>query len=156
MFYATARSVREERSKQRYALQDFSNIRVSLVRGKGGWKIGSVESSGNFFTLAGSRKKRTAVTTIIKLVRQFVHGEESHPFIFSDLKNGLLELTKTKDEQLQNIVDIFTLRFLSKLGYIAGESSHKEFFESEKWYELKDLPKSVYTAIDKAKKESHL
>ena len=39
MLYATARSVREERSKQRYALQDFSHITVTLVKGKGGWCI---------------------------------------------------------------------------------------------------------------------
>jgi len=55
MIWASARSVREERSKQRYALQDFSLIRVSLVKGKSGWRIGSVEATCNPFMEARSR-----------------------------------------------------------------------------------------------------
>lgn len=50
MLYADARSVRLEKSKQRQALQDFSLIKVSLVKGKAGWKIGSVSEVQNYYT----------------------------------------------------------------------------------------------------------
>ena len=48
MVWADARSVRLEKSKQRSALTDFSVVRISLVRGKAGWKIGSVIAQQNF------------------------------------------------------------------------------------------------------------
>ncbi|MEX2341217.1 MAG: recombination protein O N-terminal domain-containing protein, partial [Candidatus Paceibacterota bacterium] len=53
MLWAAAKSVREERSRQRFALQDFSLIRASLIKGKSGWRIGSVESDRNYFTGEG-------------------------------------------------------------------------------------------------------
>ena len=38
MVLAAARSVREEKSRQRYALQEFALVRVSLIKGKSGWR----------------------------------------------------------------------------------------------------------------------
>lgn len=82
MIYATARSVREERSRQRYALQDFSLVRISLVRGKSGWRIGSVESLQNFYRHAPDQSTRRAVVYIIKLLRRFVPSEGALPEVF--------------------------------------------------------------------------
>ena len=55
MIYAHAKSVREERSKQRYALQVCSHVRVTLIRGKSGWKIAGVEPQQNLYALATTR-----------------------------------------------------------------------------------------------------
>jgi len=70
MLFATAKSVREEVSKQRQALQDFSRIRVSLVKGKTGWRIGSVESLRNDFSAAYDRETRGSVVSLYRLLRR--------------------------------------------------------------------------------------
>ena len=49
MIDARAAGVREERSKMRYALQPFSSVRVTFVRGRREWRITGVEPERNFF-----------------------------------------------------------------------------------------------------------
>ena len=72
MLYATAKSVREERSKQRFALQDFSLINVSLIKGKQGWRVGSVEAEVNYFTKSEERLARGSVVLLFKTLRRFI------------------------------------------------------------------------------------
>ena len=55
MVYAHAKSVREERSKQRYALQVCSHIRATLIRGKSDWKIAGVDPLQNFYAQTTTR-----------------------------------------------------------------------------------------------------
>lgn len=157
MVLATARSVREERSKQRYALQDFSFIRVSLVRGKGGWRIGSVENSGNVFSAAQTRAARAAVLRIVKLLRQFVHGEESHPALYDDVRAALTTLPALGAEQVPHLAAACTLRMLHKLGYIAAHDEYRAVLESDNWTDAPlPLPEKAERAIEAAQKASHL
>jgi recombinational DNA repair protein (RecF pathway) len=123
MLYATARSVREERSKQRYALQVFSRITVSLVRGKSGWRIGSVEPLANVFSAASSRSVRGSIVTIIKLIRQYVHGEEPQISLYDEVTTGLVFLaTLPEDVHRTAWEDFIKVRILYQLGYIAPPS----------------------------------
>lgn len=152
MLWATARSVREERSRQRFALQDFSLIRVSLVRGKGGWKIGSVECERNYFgeTDGTAREARGAITSIIRLLRQFVHGEISHPQLFEDTKTAL------NNSRSLSVIEIFTLRLLHHLGYVAVTNDLNDYLSIEKWYDLPALSPKTLALVDRAKQFSHL
>lgn len=160
MVWATARSVREERSKQRYALQDFSRIRVSLVKGKSGWRIGSVEAQGNPFMEAESREKRTLVNYIVRQLRRYVHGEVELPRVFDDA-----DLLLTKDSLAQfegeRLQQLFSLRLLAHLGYVAVEPSWKNLTEAETISDalllLKDdMVASIQKAVEKGAKASHL
>lgn len=127
MLFATARSVREERSKQRYALQDFSLIRVSLIRGKTGWRIGSVETEKNFYSEAGTRSARGSVVALFKTLRRFIQGEEATPELFDFCLESSNYLTKEIDKR--NRVDLLVqLKVLSVLGYV--EKTHR--IESKK------------------------
>ena len=49
LLVATAKSVREERSKLRYGLQPFSISNISLVRGKESWRITNATLSSSLF-----------------------------------------------------------------------------------------------------------
>lgn len=129
MIWATARSVREERSKQRYALQDFSLIRVSLVKGKSGWRIGSVEAEGNPFMQARSRSERAHVKNTIALIRRYIHGEQSVAGAFADAKE-VLEMSR--ESQLFDVVGLlFTARLLHELGYISKSIHTTTMFQSK-------------------------
>lgn len=130
MVWASARSVREERSKQRCALQDFSHIRVSLVKGKSGWRIGSAEALSNPFLSAQSRQRRGVVKHVVSELRRYVHGEVPLQSVYDDAFELLYreEQEKSIDELLQRL---FSVRLLSELGYIAQEPAWAEVIEAE-------------------------
>lgn len=119
MVTATARSVREERSRQRCALQDFSLIRVSLVKGRAGWRIGSVVVEKNYFSLANERVTRGYVTRIIRLLRRFVQGEESSEVLFGVVHEALESITKAHIQYPEVYFEAVVFRVLYELGYIA-------------------------------------
>ena len=119
MLYASARSVREERSKQRYALQDFSLITVTLIKGKTGWRVGSVDTEGNIFGDALSRQARGSVVRILKLLRRFVAGEEPHPELYDELVYALRYLAADIASHRVLAEEIIEARILSVLGYMS-------------------------------------
>lgn len=117
MLFADARSVREERSRQRYALQDFSLLRVSLVKGKAGWKIGSIEPVHNFYQQATSKAARGSVVSIVRLLRRFLHGEVADSHLFDFVIVAISELSKEIVER--TFVELVILvRILAMLGYV--------------------------------------
>lgn len=120
MLWGTARSVREERSKQRYALQDFSLIRVSLIHGKSGWRIGSTEAIDNPFLRASGRRARGGVTHLVKMLRRYVHGEQPLPAAFDDIEHTLATIALLDDiEQITAWQNVAVVRLLHTLGYVA-------------------------------------
>ena len=125
MLYASARSVREERSKQRYALQDFSLITVTLIKGKTGWRIGSVDTEGNIFGDALSRQARGSVVRILKLLRRFVAGEEPHPELYDELIYGLRYVASDIASHRVLAEEIIEARILAILGYIPHTTALK-------------------------------
>jgi recombinational DNA repair protein (RecF pathway) len=117
MLYAEAKSVREERSRQRMSLQDFSYVRVSLVKGKSSWKIGSIEPRANFFMEAVDKAARGSVVTLTKFLRRFYGGEEPLPVLFDYVKDAIALLAQetSQREQLEKIIQA---RMLFELGYV--------------------------------------
>ena len=122
MLWATARSVREEKSKPGHALQDFSLIRVSLVKGKSGWRIGSVEALGNSFMESNAREARAGSAYLVKLIRRYVHGESALPDVFTDLLTALTLAKNADTEKREAALAVFHVRLLARLGYVAGSA----------------------------------
>ena len=99
MLYATAKSVREERSKQRFALQDFSLINVSLIKGKQGWRVGSVEVEMNYFAKAEGRSARGSVVLLFKTLRRFIHDEEPLQKLFDFCLEALKVISQENQQR---------------------------------------------------------
>lgn len=117
MLFATAKSVREEVSKQRHALQDFSRIRVSLVKGKTGWRIGSVESLKNDFSGAPDRETRGSVVLLYRLLRRFIRGEEASTELYDFVVEALTVVGQPQPNRA--VLDLFIqVKVLSMLGYV--------------------------------------
>ena len=121
MLYASARSVREERSKQRYALQDFSHITVTLVKGKAGWRIGSVESYENFYMDATSRAARGSIVRLTKTLRRYVQGEVPDSGLYQSYLESLLVLVRDCEPRavFERCAEV---KILSELGYVASDT----------------------------------
>lgn len=129
MIYASARSVREERSRQRFALQDFGVVTVSLIKGKTGWRIGSVQSEGNVFSSAPNRLVRGSVVRMFKFLRRFAGAEEPDPFLYDEFYLGIQHLTQANLENRPVIEEVLQARMLYHLGYIADTSDLKVILE---------------------------
>lgn len=159
MLFATARSVREEVSKQRQALQDFSRIRVSLIKGKTGWRVGSVESLQNDFSAASGREVRGSVVAYYRLLRRFIKGEEP----FTDLYDFSITALDRMGKDIPNrkLLDLFVqIKVLTMLGYV-DESSIPKSLRGVDVADLNDIEDDKTMVIlevlaSKATESSHL
>lgn len=157
MLFASAKSVREERSKHRYALQEFSRARITLVRGKAGWRITGTEPLGNFYTTLTSRDARATLRNSLRLLRRVVQGETPHPALFDDIITGLSLLTQSEGKTLEVLL---SLRILHALGYVADTEElsvciEKPFVEAHAELDPARIP-TLETHIARALTESHL
>ncbi len=125
MLFASARSVRSERSRQRYGLQDFSLVRTSLIKGKHGWRIGSVEPLGNFYHDASDKAARGSVVRVVRLLRRFVGGETPEPALFAYLTSALPALGQGMPTQADREL-IVLVHCLQQLGYVSPEAVPEE------------------------------
>ena len=132
MVFASARSVRKEKSKQRYALQDFSHVRVSLVSGKGGWRIAGVESFENMYFIANGREARKLVRNTTSLIRRIIQGESPHQEVFDDVMSSLHECNDVNQNKLELVL---SLRVLNFLGYVPARSEYSYLLESQNAYD---------------------
>ena len=157
MLWAAARSVREEKSRQRYALQEFSHLRVSLVRGRAGWRIGSAEAIRNYYTNLPSRDQRGAAAAILRFLRQYLQGDTPHPTLFMDAAAALAMVASNSHSDCAPITDLFRLRCLYQLGYIAPEATYTEFLAGPfPTSEGQPLPPQAAAAVANAETVSHL
>ena len=117
MLFAEARSVREERSRQRFALQDFSLVRVSLIKGKATWKVGSIESKTNYFAVATSKEARGSVVNTFKFLRRFFSGQEAAPALFESVIKALT-LLSTEVQKRDYLETALQVQILLELGYV--------------------------------------
>lgn len=125
MLYADARSVREERSRQRYALQDFSLLRVSLVKGKRGWRVGSIEPIKNYYHDAVDKAARGSVVQLGRLLRRFLKGEEVHTRLFDYVREAL-EVLRTDPTKRPFVELVITVEILGFLGYVDANQVPEE------------------------------
>jgi DNA repair protein RecO len=117
---ATVQSVREVKSKHRYGLQLFSYSDVSLVLGKGGWRVTGVmpiESYG--LELSQVQQLYAVYVRAASLVKRLVAGEESNPLLFREMHDALrfLVVETIDEEELQFFETLLILRVLNHLGY---------------------------------------
>ena len=158
MLYAHAKSVREERSKQRYALQVCSHVRATLIRGKSGWKIAGVEPIQNLYSLTTTREARALLRNIVLLLRRVVHGETTYSEVFNDVIEVCMQAEKHSHAKLESIL---SLRILHALGYIAPAPSYDKFLHCKMPYHhiatfTEDEEKVCREAIEHALVQSQL
>ena len=110
---ALAQGAREPRSKMRANLQDFSLLRVGLVRGKEFWRLTSTVEFSWFSKILVDAKARLAVARIFSLLRRLVQGEIKDQELFLIIKNSFLTPTRSANYELTIISQI-----LAHLGYL--------------------------------------
>jgi len=164
---AVARSVREEKSKLRFSLQNLSFTDATLVRGREVWRItGAQERYSLHQELKMSSEKLFVVTQILNLLQRLVHGEEKNDYLFNTLGNGFefIKENKLDKKMLKNFEHLIVLRMLHSLGYIAKKDDKDNFAELLQLTEINEkllkktqiVRKQILFAINRALKEAHL
>lgn len=122
MILALARSVREERSKLRYGLQDFSFSEITLVRGRDSWRVTNATLIENFrATFRAPPKTVLMFARVFRLLRRLLVGEEKNDRLFDAVRDALMFLKDrgTQPVSLENGEIVLVLRILYLLGYLA-------------------------------------
>jgi len=122
LLLATARSVREEVSKLRYALQPFSVADISLVRGRTSWRITGAALVPHVHPL--SKDTRVVFGRIASLVRRMVPSEDVESDIYECVLAAYCEL-QDADAQHAYCIEVATvLRVLHALGYVPHNEAY--------------------------------
>ncbi len=125
---ASATSVRFEKSKLRFGLQDFSFSEVVLVRGKRGWRITGVSLIENICVAHKEHPETIALFgRVFCLLRRLLHGEEKNARLFSAVFETYLFLKNNPKAALAEVEVVLVLRILYALGYLAPRSEFDEF-----------------------------
>ncbi|PIP68890.1 DNA repair protein RecO [Candidatus Nomurabacteria bacterium CG_4_9_14_0_2_um_filter_32_10] len=160
MIFASAQGVRKMSSKLRFVLQDFSYLKIDLIKGKDFWKITSASKTNKLEKLSEPEIFEVFVN-ISKLLKRLLMGEDPNKALFMDLLKGLFILEKSKTiDELRNIEAIIVLRILNNLGYIGGDEILKDFirspFEEDLVFKVSKSRAKILHQINKALKETHL
>lgn len=124
LVWARASAVRGEGSKMRSGLQSCSRARVSLVRGKRGWRLAGAASE---LTAVGKgREGVAAMARIAELIMRLVRGEERNEYLFSSLADAQEALFSGAEHASIEIVCV--ARVLFSLGYLSPEALETALF----------------------------
>lgn len=161
MINASAQGIRKISSKLRFVLQDFSYVKIDLVRGKDFWRITSASKTNKLENILKSSFNVSIFANIGRLMKRLLAGEYPNPILFADLLNGLHFLEKSKNiDESQNIEMIIVLRVLNNLGYIGENEILKNItkspYEDGLIFEANSRRAKILFEINKAIQETHL
>ncbi len=154
---ASARSVRDIKSKLRYGLQNFCHSKISLVRGRYEWKVTSALPNKNLYHLfLNDHQKFMVCAHAFLLIKKLVTGEERNEKLFDIVSEGIkfLEENNLDSKQISNLECIMMLRIVSNLGYLTSDKDLEYFVENNEWNA--DLLSLIEKHKTKAVKEINL
>lgn len=155
---ARASGVRGERSKMRYALQDYSHSNVSLVKGKRAWRAAGATA---IHVAQGDPRGIASFARISELVLRLVHGEERSDYLFEALREAHGALMQEKADAFGMIEIVCVARILYSLGYISSEALGAALFTNtaytgESLLEAESMKDALLMSINKAISETQL
>lgn len=124
VLFATAQSARRAKAKLAPALQTLSYTDVSLVRGRGVWRVTGGVLEENFYqTLKEKPRARLAAARVAKLVDRLPLGDAPTSVIevFEILLTCLSALVASTDSDAETVERIGVYRLLVLLGYAAED-----------------------------------
>lgn len=151
---ARASAIRSERSKMRYALQNYSIARISLVRGTSGWRAAGAQQLHDALKSENVR----SFARIASLVERLVTGEEKNERLYVILADTHDALRRVQSASVELLA---VARVLYTLGYLSSESLGSALFlataYSEQELEVAEKEKKALLAsVNRALSETHL
>lgn len=133
---AHAKSLRESRSRLRYALQTFSHAEIDLIRGKHGWRLISARPVRSHSELWRHASKRRILAHHAGLLERLIQGEERHEILFDDIISGLQFLERVESgAHLRAAELLLVIRLLAHLGYWEERDTYAHLLADTAWGE---------------------
>ena len=120
-----AKSARENRSKMRYHIQDYTRGRYTLIRGREQWKLTGAHGEQNiFYQLITEPRKQMLFAAIAQLLRRLLPGEETNAPLFAIVDEGVsfLRGSSLSPAACDALERVMVLRILHALGYVSEEA----------------------------------
>lgn len=167
---ARASAVRTEKSKMRYALQNYALTNVSLIRGKRGWRAAGARATAGV-TYLHDIKAVKSFARIAELVMRLVGGEEKNEYLYETLfgaYHALLEGLPTQaglpalaGDQSESIEILCVARALYSLGYLSADALDTTFikgieYDLEKTHAAEKMRDKLLISINHALSETQL
>ena len=130
LIIASAQAARLSASKLNSALQEYSLISVSCVKGKNGWKVTNAIGKENFYFNQPVFVQKL-VSQICAVLLRMMPGEEKHREVFYVVSNGFAELENVLEKYIANFEILLMLRILFHLGYVDKNSETEKFLETD-------------------------
>ena len=161
MVNVSAQGVRKMSSKLRFVLQDYSYIKLDLVRGKDFWRLTNASKTNQLENIRKQPETFEVFVKISSLLKRLLAGEDKNEELFVDLLNGLFLLEKAKSiDEIRNTEVVIVLRMLHNLGYIGGSEVFRDLikspFEEILILEVSKNRTKILLEINKALEETHL
>ncbi len=161
LIIASARSARLSVSKLRPALQEYSLVSVSCIKGKSGWKITNVVEKGNYFfdSLEFTHRVLAQITSVLLKMTQ---GETPHKEIFQIVTSCFEYLRTIEQKDITNFEIVAVMRILHELGYVERKKETDGFLENKELWNEQILQKAsssrkeIISLVNKGLKESQL
>jgi len=125
LVHARASAVRKERSRMRYALQNYARAEVALVRGKRGWRLAGASARND---AAGAADAIRSFARISELALRLIQGEEKNEYLFAALAEAHGALMSPACSACPTIEIVCVARVLYALGYISAEALETTLF----------------------------
>jgi DNA repair protein RecO (recombination protein O) len=159
---AMVQGIRLNKSKLRFALQDYTYANVDFVRGKDIWRVTSAKNITSFPYARNSSRSLLMIARVSSLLERLCDGEESNEKIFDDFVQALylLDDTSVLDQSREALELHLVLRIMNSLGYIGDSSMLAEYLGGEIDFIKTELllkeKQSILSHINKALNESQL
>lgn len=157
---ARASAIRSEKSKMRYALQDYSHASVSLVKGRRGWRAAGAIALR--CALQKPPERVAAFARVSALTMRFIAGEEESPYLFAALAEAHEALLSDGTGLSWATIEIVcAARILFALGYLSTEALqtalfHETGYAPAQLEEAETLRDQLLWSINRAIAETHL
>jgi len=158
---ATAKGIRYEKSKLRFAVQPHAHIVATLVQGKEMWRLANAQTGVDFLD-TDHEMQFEIQTRLFRLLDRLVSGEEPDTHLFSLVESGLQFLGTQQDAlRCEQTEQLLVLRVLHQLGYVADHAHtavllHDTDWNTELLDHLAKEKQGILIVINKAIQESQL
>ncbi len=125
---AKAQGSRKSGSRLKFGLQDFSYGTFSLIKGKTGWKLVSVNTENNFFEdLKFSKVRASIAVNVLNFVHKNIGIEEENKELFKIVFDFLKFLKITEDSKVSLAECLVMLRVIHNLGFLKHDPEFSNY-----------------------------
>lgn len=155
---ARASAARREQSRMRCAVQSFTIVRASLIRGKD-WRLAGAVACVSL--CSGPRESLASFARISRLVTRLIGGEEQNEKLYNLLESAHAALRVADARMCPTIELLCVARMLHTLGYLSSDAlgtalATETLFAPEMLVSAESERMAILTSVNRALSETQL